>query len=308
MFNRLPPLQTLRAFEATGRLLSMTRAAEELHVTHGAVSRHIKTLEDHLGVALFRRLTRRIVLTDEGAEFLVVVTRLLAELTREAERLRGPKNAGRLIISTGISFASKWLGPRLHRLIARHPELNVHLDITDTDVDLNNGQVDAAVRYGSGRYPHVASERILEETLTPVCSPAYLAEVGGLLSVESLANCRLLHEDRLLYEDRWSANWEQWFAMAGVDGAPKSRGPIYSHGSMVIEAAIRGEGVALGRSALVAEDIAAGRLVSSFPHLRLKADRGYDLVYRPGNREHPKVCAVRDWLADEIRQFLADTD
>ncbi|WP_414475128.1 transcriptional regulator GcvA [Microvirga sp. M2] len=308
MFDRLPPLQTLRAFEATGRLLSMTLAAEELHVTHGAVSRHIKTLEDHLGVALFLRLTRRIVLTAEGAAFLVVVTRVLTELTRSAESLRGPKSAGRLTISTGISFASKWLGPRLHRLMARHPELDVHLDITDTNVDLSNGQIDAAVRYGVGRYPHVVAERILEETITPVCSPAYRARMGGLPSVESLAACRLLHEDRLVYDDRMLANWERWFAMAGVDGAPRGRGPIYSHGSMATEAAIRGEGVALGRSALVAEDLAAGRLVAPFPQLRLNSERGYDLVYRPGNRDQPKVCAVRDWLADEIRQFLGDAD
>src|SRR5688572_10850665 len=189
MFDRLPPLQTLRAFEATGRLLSMTLAAGELHVTHGAVSRQIKTLEVHLGVALFRRLTRKIVLTDEGAQFHETVSRLLAELTREAERLRGQKSGGRLTISTGISFGSKWLGPRLHRLIARHPELDIHLDITDPDADLNNGQIDAAVRYGHGRYPHLAAERILEETLTPVCSPGYRAEMGGLLSVESLAEC-----------------------------------------------------------------------------------------------------------------------
>lgn len=305
MFARLPPLQTLRAFEATGRLLSMTLAAEELHVTHGAVSRHIKTLEDHLGVPLFRRLTRRIVLTDEGTRFYGVVSRLLAELTREAERLRGHKSGGRLTISTGISFASKWLGPRLHRLIARHPELDIHLDITDPDADLSSGQIDAALRYGHGRYPHVAAERILEETLTPVCSPAYRAEMGGLLSVESLAACRLLHEDRLLHDDRMLANWELWFAMAGVDGSPQVRGPIYSHGSMAIEAAIRGEGVALGRSVLVAEDLAAGRLVAPFPQIRLKAERGYDFVYRASNRDGPKVCAVRDWLTDEVRLFLA---
>ena len=142
-----------------------------------------------------------------------MVSRLLAELTREAERLRGQKSGGRLTISTGISFASKWLGPRLHRLIARHPELDIHLDITDPDADLNNGQIDAAVRYGHGRYPHLAAERILEETLTPVCSPGYRAEMGGLLSVESLANARyLLHEDRLLHDDRMLANWEFWFA------------------------------------------------------------------------------------------------
>jgi LysR family glycine cleavage system transcriptional activator len=209
-------------------------------------------------------------------------------------------------ISTGTSFASKWLGPRLHRLIARHPELDIHLDITDPDADLSNGQIDAAVRYGHGRYRHLIAERILEETLTPVCSPGYRAQMGGLLSVESLAACKLLHEDRLLHDDRMLANWERWFALAGVDGVPKGRGPIYSHGSMAIEAAIRGEGVALGRSVLVAEDLAAGRLVAPFPQIRLKAERGYDLVYRGGNRDHPKVCAVRDWLADEIRQFLVD--
>ncbi|SCY88649.1 transcriptional regulator GcvA [Microvirga guangxiensis] len=306
MIERLPPLQTLRAFEAAGRLLSMTLAAEELHVTHGAVSRHIKTLEEHLGVALFRRLTRRIALTDEGARFHEAVSRLLADLIRETERISGQKSAEQLTISTGISFASKWLGPRLHRLIARYPEFDIHLDITDPDADLMNERIDAAVRYGYGRYPNVVSERILEETFTPVCSPAYREEMGGLLSVRSLAACRLLHEDRLLHDDRMLANWERWFALAGADGTPRSRGPIYSHGSMAIEAAIRGEGVALGRSVLVAEDIAAGRLVAPFPQHRLKAERGYDLVYRPGNRDHPKVCAVRDWLAAEIRQFLTD--
>jgi LysR family transcriptional regulator, glycine cleavage system transcriptional activator len=298
MFDRLPPLQTLRAFEATGRLLSMTLAAEELHVTHGAVSRHIKTLENHLGVALFERLTRRIVLTEAGAEFLLSVTRVLGELTREAERLRAHDTVARLKISTSVSFASKWLAPRLHRLKALHPELDVHLDVTDVNVDMNDGKVDAAIRYGSGRYPGALAERILEETVTPVCSPGYRADRGGLPSVARLADCTLLHEDRML------ANWEQWFALAGADRVRTRRGPAYSHGSMAIEAAIRGEGVALGRSALVADDIAAGRLVVPFPQFRLKAERGYDLVYRIGNAEHPKVCALRDWLADEIRHFL----
>lgn len=299
MFDRLPPLQTLRAFEAAGRLLSMTLAAEELHVTHGAVSRHIKTLEEHLGTPLFRRLTRRIVLTDEGAEFLVAVTRLLGGLTREAERVRAQNAVTRLTISTGLSFASKWLAPRLHRLKTRHLEFDVHLDVTDLNVDLNDGQVAVALRYGSGRYARVMAERVMEETLTPVCSPAYLAERGGVLSMESLADCTLLHEDRML------ANWEQWFAMTGTERARSGRGPAYSHGSMAIEAAIRGEGVALGRSTLVTDDIVAGRLVAPFPQVRLKAERGYDLVYRNGDRDHPKVRAVRDWLTEEIQVFLS---
>ncbi len=300
MVDRLPPLQTLRAFEAAGRLASMTLAAEELHVTHGAVSRHVQTLERHLGVTLFRRLTRRIVLTDEGAAFLAVVRRALTELAQEAERLRGHGSLTRLSVSTSVSFASKWLAPRLHCLKTRHPELDVHLDVTDLNVDLNAGRFDAAVRYGVGRYRQAEAERILEETVTPLCSPGYLTGMGAAPSIESLAGCTLLHEDRML------PNWERFFASVGARGIRGRQNPAYSHASIAIEAAIRGEGVLLGRSALVADDVAAGRLVAPFPEARLAAERGYDLVYRPGNREHPKVRALRDWLADEIRRSPGD--
>ncbi|MDR5783659.1 LysR substrate-binding domain-containing protein [Caballeronia sp. LZ065] len=189
----------------------------------------------------------------------------------------------------------------MHRLKARHPEFDVHLDVTDVNVDLTNGQIDAAIRYGSRHYPRAVAERILEQTVTPVCSPAYRAEMGGLPDVASVAACTLLHEDRML------ANWERWFALADDGTVRSGRGPVYSHGSMAIEAAIRGEGVALGRSALVADDIAAGRLVAPLPDIRLIAERGYDLVCRTGNRDHPKVCALRDWLADEVREFVANS-
>jgi LysR family glycine cleavage system transcriptional activator len=304
MLDGLPPLQTLRAFEAAGRLLSMTLAAAELHVTHGAVSRHIKTLEAHLGVPLFKRLTRRIVLTDKGAQLHIAVGRLLGDLAREAAlvRAQGIMDVTHLTISTSISFASKWLAPRLHRLKTRHPEFDIHLDVTDVPVDLNDGRVDAALRYWSGRYPHAQGERILEETVTPVCSPGYRDEMGGLSAPAALAGCTLMHEERML------VNWEQWFALAGVKRVRRARGPVYSHASMAIEAAVHGEGVALGRSALVADDIAAGRLVAPFPQIQLDARRAYYLVYRDGNRDHPKVCVLREWLDDEIRRFLRKAD
>ena len=275
----------------------MSRAAEELHVTHGAISRHIKTLEADLGVPLFQRLTRRIVLTEAGADFHAAVARALGDLTGEAQRLRGHDAGTRLAISTSVSFASKWLAPRLHRLKEQCPQFDVHLDVTDVDVDLREGRVDAAVRYGGGRYPHAVAERILEEHVTPVCSPDYRSAAGGLASPSDLLRCTLLHEDRML------ADWEQWFALAGVGKRKLRRGQAYSHGSMAVEAAIRGEGVALGRSALVGDDLAAGRLVAPFPDLRLKAERGYDLVYRPGEREHPKVVALRTWLKAEMKAF-----
>ncbi len=289
-------MQALRAFEATGRLLSMSRAAEELHLTHGAVSRHIKTLEELLGVPLFQRLTRRIVLTRAGSDFHLTVTRVLGDLARDTERLRGLPGASRLAISTGVSFASKWLAPRLHRLKAAHPEFDLHLEVTDTDVNLDAGLVDVAILYGLGRYPKGRAERILEETVTPVCSPAYLAQVGGLSTPADLVGCALLHEVPM------TANWAEWFAHAGVRGGRNLHGLTFSHGSMSVEAAIRGEGVALGRSVLVAEDIAAGRLVAPFPGIQLPVESGYDLVCRAGNQDSPKVRVIREWLLQEIQR------
>lgn len=298
MADQLPPLQTLRAFEATGRRLSMTLAAAELHLTHGAVSRQIRALEDHLGVRLFRRLTRRIELTDEGASFFSAVTRLLSELAREAEALRRRNDATRLVVGSGVSFASKWLTSRLHRLVARYPDFEVQIEVTDTPVDFAAGHVDVALRYGSGQYPAVAAERIMNETVFPVCAPGYRDRRGGLAAPADLAGCPLIHEIGM------NATWERWFSMVGLP-YPGTRGPGYSLGSLSIEAAIRGEGVALGRSVLVAEDLAAGRLVAPFPRARLAVEWGYDLVYRTGNQDHPKVRAFRNWIVDEVRDFMA---
>lgn len=305
---RPPPLQTLRAFEAAGRLLSMALAATELNVTPGAVSRQIQRLEEDLGTVLFRRMTRRIVLTEEGAALHQVVSRALAELAREAERLRTRDATPRLTLSTSVSFASKWFAPRLHRLMARLPDVDIRLEVSDVNVDLDDGQVDAAVRYGTGAYPGTVSRRVLEETMSPVCSPAYQARMGGLTDPADLTRCRLLHERRVLHDDSALPNWERWFAAAGLSGV-RTRGPTLSHGSLTIDAALRGEGVALGRSVLVAEDVKAARLVEPFPQIRLPAGRGYDLVHRSGEEDDPRIAVLRDWLEEEVRQsFPTDVD
>ncbi|MFT3673513.1 transcriptional regulator GcvA [Aestuariivirga sp.] len=288
MSDQLPPLQTLRAFEATARRLSMTLAAEELHLTHGAVSRQIKALEANLGTELFRRLTRKIELTEPGAALFGTVTRLLSELSREAENIRRKNDTGRLVISSGVSFASKWLTHRLHRLMAQHPEFDVHLEVTDAPLDFSDGHVDVALRYGNGLYPSGSAERFMNETVSPVCSPDYRNSMGGLLAPADLSRCRLIHEIGM------TTTWERWFAMMKLP-YPTSRGPGFTHGSMSIDAAIRGEGVALGRSVLVAKDLREGRLVSLFPSSRLDVEWGYDLVYRTGNQDHPKVQAFR-WI------------
>lgn len=294
MFDNLPPLQTLRAFEATARLSSMTLAAAELHVTHGAISRQIRKLEEHLALKLFHRLTRQIILTEEGAEFHRAVTHLLGELMRESERLRGKRLPGSLRISTTVSFASKWLDPRLSRFRQRYPDVDIHLDVNDSNVDLHDGHTDVAIRYGLGDYRDVLSERILEETVTPVCSPGFLKQHNGLTDVKDLANCVLLHEYRM------QANWEAWFEMVGEKELYCHSGPLWTLGSMATEAAIRGEGVALGRSVLIADDVAAGRLVIPFPQYKLKAERGYDLVYRPAIQDSFQIRILRQWLSEEM--------
>ncbi|PJR92439.1 LysR family transcriptional regulator [Ochrobactrum sp. 695/2009] len=293
MLQHLPPLQTFKAFEATARRLSMTLAAEELCLTHGAVSRQIRTLEDDLGVRLFHRMTLRIELTEQGALFFSAVTRLLAELSRAAESLRQKPDDTQLVVSTGVSFASKWLTQRLHRLVARYPEFHIQLEVTDADLDFARGKVDVAIRYGTGQYPNATAERIMNETVSPVCSPQYLERIDSISSPRDLLQCQLVHENGL------QANWQNWFALAGIP-AVQTRGHGFSHGSMAIDAAIRGEGIALGRSVLVAEDLAASRLVELFPVYRLDVEHGYDLVYGIGNENHPKVQAVRGWLLDEF--------
>ncbi|HBV4238168.1 TPA: transcriptional regulator GcvA [Klebsiella pneumoniae] len=294
MYDHLPPLQTLRAFEATARLSSMTLAAAELHVTHGAISRQIRKLEEHLEFKLFFRLTRQIILTDQGVEFHHVVTRLLSDLLRESERLRGRNQIKSLRISTTVSFASKWLAQRLSRFSQRYPEFDIQLDVTDINVDLNDGQVDAAIRYGLGNYRDVSSERMFDETVTPVCSPGFLKKHNGLTEIKELLNCILLHEYKM------QANWQAWFEMAGEKNFSCHQGPLWTLGSMATEAAIRGEGIALGRSVLIADDVAAGRLVVPFPQYKLKAERGYDLVYRPYDKDTFKITILRQWLTEEM--------
>lgn len=209
---RLPPLKSLPDFAAAGRHLSFSKAAEELGVTHGAVSRQVKALEDFLGFPLFRRLTRRIELTEQGRAYLPVVQRLIDELTRETDRLREMSGGRRLTVSTGVSFAMKWLAPRLPRFQAAHPGLEVHLDVSDSVPDLERGFADAAVFHGTGRFPGLAAERIFDETVTPVCAPALLARTPAIRQPADLLRLPLLHEDRM------QPDWPHWFAAHGVAG------------------------------------------------------------------------------------------
>ncbi|HUC16559.1 MAG TPA: transcriptional regulator GcvA [Acetobacteraceae bacterium] len=295
MARRLPPLNTLPDFEAAARHLSFTKAAEELHVTHGAVSRQVKSLEDHLGLRLFRRMNRALRLTDEGQAYAQSVREMLDSLADATRRLSLPKEGRELTVSTTYSFTSGWLVPRLGRFRALHPDIDVRLQANEQITDFARDNVDLAIRYGRGHYPGLSAERFMGDDYVPVCSPRLLKGEYPLKKPADLRHHVLLHDEGT------EVDWRMWLMAAGVEGVDASRGPIFSHSSMVVQAAIRGEGVALGRTSLIEEELASGQLVRLFD-LRLKAELAYYIVYPPRSLERPKVRAFRDWLLAEASQ------
>lgn len=295
---RLPPMNTLRAFEAAARHLSFTQAAEELHVTQAAVSHQIRTLEEALGVRLFRRLNRAIRLTEEGQEFVSEVRKALSHLTTAVEKLAAPDAGGPLTVSVLPSFASKWLVPRLGRFRERHPQINVRVSPSIHLTDFQRDDVDVCIRYGKGRYEGLHSVRMMTEDIFPVCSPALLSGPNALRSPEDLRHHTLLHDDA-------HVDWAMWLLVAGVQDINPTQGPFFTDSGMVIQAAVEGQGVALARGALAADDIAAGRLVKPFD-IVIPTEYAYYVVCPKATAHHPKIAAFRDWLLAEMEIKTAD--
>lgn len=294
MSRSLPPLNGLRVFEAAARHLSFSRAAEELNVTQAAVSHQIKGLEERLGLALFRRLNRALMLTDEGQRLYPVARDAFDRLAEAVEGLRSRDTVGSLTVSVLPSFAAKWLVPRLSRFQAAHPDIDLRITATERPADLAREDVDVAIRFGSGGWPGVRAEMVLEDEVTPVCSP----QLGmGLRGSADLAHVTLLHENMLPLDA--FPQWGDWLQAAGVQGVDVSRGLGFSHTHIMLQAAIDGRGVALGQVALAADDLAEGRLIAPFP-LKLPAGYAYWIVYRSATAERPKIRAFRDWVRGEM--------
>lgn len=291
MAARLPPMNTLRAFEAAARHLSFTEAAAELHVTQAAISHQIRTLETALGVRLFRRLNRAIRLTEEGQEFVSEVRKALSHLSTAVEKLAAPDAGGPLTVSVLPSFASKWLVPRLGRFRERHPEIDVRISPSIELSDFQRDDVDLAVRYGKGRYEGLDSARMMTEDIFPVCSPALLSGSNALRRPADLQHHTLLHDDA-------HVDWAMWLLVAGVTDVNPRQGPYFTDSAMVIQAAVAGQGVALARGALAADDIAAGRLVRPFD-IVIPTDYAYYVVCPKATAHHPKIAAFREWLLEE---------
>ncbi|MGF1447222.1 MAG: transcriptional regulator GcvA [Pikeienuella sp.] len=299
MSRRLPPLNSLRAFEAAARHQSFKRAAEELHVTPAAVSQQIRALEEAAGTELFRRLPRALALTDAGRAAAPLMTEGFDKLAEGAEAMRDTGASRVLTVSTGPTFGAKWLLPRLERFRVQHPDIDVRLDATDTLADLAEDGVDIGLRYGRGSYLGLVSELLLQESTIPVCAPALLQAGPPLATPDDLRRHTLLHSQWRFERDS-APNWRMWLKAAGVDPAFAERGPRFSADTMIVQAAIQGQGVGLVGRVVVADDLAAGRLVEPFPHLAAEtAGFAYYMVCRPDRLCEPKIAAFRAWLVAE---------
>jgi LysR family glycine cleavage system transcriptional activator len=292
MPRRLPPLNALPSFEAAARHLSFSRAADELHVTHGAVSRAVRNLEDQLGVQLMIRATRSARLTPIGASYAAEIRDVLERLAAATSAATG-QSSGILSVSTIDSFAARWLMPRLSRFRQAHGDIDVRVAMSERLADFINDGIDIAIRCGGGQYPGLSAELLMEEDHFPVCSPKLLGGKYPLRTPADLARHTLLH-------DVFTVDWAIWLHSAGIDNVDPHRGPTFLSSDHAIQAAVRGEGVVLGRSALVADDLAAGRLVRPF-ELSLPAGFAYYLVYPQRALRRPSVKAFRDWLMAEAR-------
>jgi LysR family glycine cleavage system transcriptional activator len=303
MVRRFPGLGPLRTFEAVARHLSFTKAADELGVTPGAVSVQVRAIEDQLQARLFRRTSRSVQLTGAGETMLRAAREALAIISDAVERI-GPA-AGRrtLTISVGMSFAAKWLVPHLDRFRSQYPDVDVRLDVTERVADFAREEVDVAIRFGSGNYPGLRTDPLLAEEVFPVCSPRLLEGRYPLRQPADLQRHVLIHEDWRAEGDGWAGwpDWPMWLLAAGVEGVEPTKGIRFKQTALVIQAAVEGQGVALGTTSLVADDLAARRLVRPFD-LSLKASPrfAYYLVSPRATSERPLTMAFREWVLREV--------
>src|SRR6516165_19473 len=290
MVRRLPPLNALKAFEAVARSNSVTRAAEELSVTQGAVSQQVKALEAVLGIKLFNRERQRLVMTEAGREYLAVVRDALDRIAVGTERLAQRQGSGVLTVSTSPDFAAKWLVYRLGRFAESHPEIDLRVSATAPHVDFAREDVDLAVRHGDGKWPALDAVRLCSERLFPVCSPKLVSGRNRIKTPADLLKFPLLHLND------WTT-WTRWFEAAGVSD-PVAHGPSVNQASMLIDLAVDGQGVALARTVLAAWDLINGRLVRPVD-VSLRMSNTYWIVCPKVNANLPKIATFRNWLLAE---------
>ena len=296
--RRLPNLAALRAFEAAERHGNFSRAAEEIHVTHGAVSHQVRSLEEELGVQLFTRHGKRITITDAGRQFAEVIRASLGQIANAAQTLVADSRQKRLTLTTMPSFSSRWLAPRLGLFIDQHPDIELILQSSLQMIDLLRNPVDVAVRFGFGSYPGLIVEKLLDDFYYPIVSPNYR---GGDLpkTVQELAQCTLLRADQ-------DHPWMPWFQAAGLDLPEPKGGLVFDDSSLLVRSAVAGNGIALARHVLAMREIASGQLVRLFD-IAIPSARSYYFACTPESFKKPEVQAFHAWLLGQVAEFNATT-
>lgn len=309
--RRLPPLNAVRAFEAAARHLSFQKAGEELAVTSGAIAQHVKALEAWLGILLFRRLPAKgVLLTDAGQRYAATARVLLDGFADATSRLRSEENTDHVLtVSTVPSFAARWLTPRLGSFRQIHPEIDVRVLISQTRTDFGREDVDVVIRLGEGVYPGMRSELVMREFFFPVCSPALLNDPSRpLREPADLKHHTLLHEEPHLGVPAY-IYWPQWLTRTGVHDVDPTRGPRFPHTFLALQAAVFGQGVALGTNVAIGDDIVTGRLVRPFaPDHDLRGKYSYWLVCPEATADTRKIAAFRAWTFTEAAATVAIPD
>lgn len=289
----LPSLHALHVFEVAARLGSFTRAGAELSVTQTAISHQIKQLEGELGVLLFRRTGRALELTREGQAWLGELSVIFARLHEANRKLRRRPKSERPVVSltTLPSFGARWLVPRLGGFLAQHPELDLRISASESVVDFTREPIDVGIRFGPGPYPGLLAEKLLDDFFVAVAAPNKAARLKKPLD---------LLRQTLLFDDHEDA-WPRWFAALGVTAPPITRYHQLTDSSLLVEAAVRGQGVALARWSLIQDELSAGRLSHVFPRSApLPVGHAYSLVGLRETFRRPEIAAFRDWLRLEI--------
>jgi LysR family glycine cleavage system transcriptional activator len=295
--RKLPPLATLRAFEAAARHLSFKRAADELAVTPTAISHQIRLLEETLGQKLFERRTRRVIMTSAAQTLYTPLRDSFDAIAQAVERASAIKAASTVTLTATMAFTSKWLVPRAASFRERFPGINLRLLASDDVIDLKTGAADIAIRYGAGTYPGCRSQLLFQETFAPVCSPH--------LNVQTPADL----EDHALIHSEWrqldeiTPTWPRWYAKAGLPYRRPGSDIVFTDETHAIQAAVAGQGVALAGVALVADELATGTL--TVPLGPTLTGRGFYLVIPDGHLDDGSVEAVREWLIGEAASFVS---
>lgn len=290
--TRLPSFEALRIFEVAARHGSYSRAADELHVTHSAVSQRIKLLEADLGIRLFTRRGTRMILTPNGRQLVQSVKTAIDEISNAVERIRPARKSAELTVSLLPVMAARWLVPRMSRFNKRHPDISINIKTSRSLANLGSDGVDVAIRFGAGQWKGMEAVKLFDEELYPVCSPNFN---GGRLpkKSEDLLAMPLLRDINL--------PWQNWLNHAGIKQKANVRGTSFSDANLLLEAAIAGQGIALARGSLAAPEISSGRLVRLFK-VSLRTAYSHYVVYPVTTKKLMPVTAFRDWLLEEARR------